>query len=69
MLVGRTTVNIDSDALQRARDVLGTEGTSATVNAALREAARRRVLADFDVRVDIDGTPEEVELGRERGAG
>lgn len=68
----RTTVNIDPDALQRARDALGTEGTSATVNAALREAARRRVRADFDVRVDIDGTPEEVELGRtarERRAG
>jgi hypothetical protein len=32
----------------------------------LREAARRRVLAGFDVVRDVDGTPREVAAGRER---
>ena len=57
MLVARTTINVDRDALRRAGEALGTTGASATVNAALREAARRRALADFDVRRDIDGSP------------
>lgn len=60
----RTTINVDRDALRRAGEALGTTGASATVNAALREAARRRALADFDVRRDIDGSPEEVARGR-----
>ncbi len=60
----RTTVNLDEAALEAARSALGTEGTSATVNAALREAARQRGLAGFDVRSDIDGTPDDVEEGR-----
>lgn len=60
----RTTVNLDEAALEAARSVLGTEGTSATVNAALREAARQRGLAQFDVRSDIDGTPTDVDEGR-----
>jgi Arc/MetJ family transcription regulator len=60
----RTTINVDRDALRRAGEALGTTGASATVNAALREAARRRELADFDVRRDIDGSPEEVAQGR-----
>ncbi len=63
----RTTVNIDLDALRAASSALGTQGTSTTVNAALREAARRRILAGFDVMSHIDGTPAEVEIGRERG--
>lgn len=57
----RTTVNLDQAALEAARSALGTEGTTATVNAALREAARR----GFDVRSDIDGTPADVDEGRE----
>lgn len=64
----RTTVNIDSDALRRAGEALGTTGASATVNEALRAAARRRALADFDVLRDIDGRPEEVARGREARA-
>ncbi len=64
----RTTIDIDRDALRRASEALGTTGASATVNAALRDATRRRVLADFDVRRDIDGSPEEVARGRERRA-
>jgi Arc/MetJ family transcription regulator len=64
MHMPRTTVNIDAEALDGARDALGTEGTSQTVNEALREVRRRKALADFDVLRDIDGTPEEVAAGR-----
>jgi Arc/MetJ family transcription regulator len=66
MRMTRTTVDVDDRALAAARRELGTKGLSDTVNAALREAARRRVLQGFDVRRDIDGTPEEVREGRER---
>jgi Arc/MetJ family transcription regulator len=64
MHMGRTTVDVDERALEAARAELGTKGLSATVNAALREVARRRALAGFDVVRDIDGTPEEVEANR-----
>lgn len=64
MLMTRTTVDVDNDALEAARVELGTRGLSATVNAALREVARRRALAGFDVLRDIDGTPAEVERNR-----
>jgi len=65
MHVPRTTVNIDAEALDRARDALGTEGTSQTVNAALREVRRRKDLSGFDVLRDIEiGTPEEVAANR-----
>lgn len=66
MHMARTTVDVDDLALDAARRELGTKGLSETVNAALREATRRRVLHGFDVRRDIDGTPEEVREGRER---
>lgn len=66
MQMTRTTVDVDERALDAARRELGTKGLSETVNAALREAARRRALASFDVRRDVDGTPEEVDAGRER---
>jgi Arc/MetJ family transcription regulator len=66
MRMGRTTVDVDYRALDAARRELGTKGLSETVNAALREATRRRVLRGFDVRRDIDGTSEEVREGRER---
>jgi len=65
MHMPRTTVNIDAEALDRARDALGTEGTSQTVNAALREVRRRKDLSGFDVLRDIEiGTPEEVAANR-----
>lgn len=66
MRMTRTTVDVDDRALEAARRELGTTGLSDTVNAALREATRRRVLRGFDVRRDIVGTPEEVREGRER---
>jgi Arc/MetJ family transcription regulator len=65
MPMARTTVDVDEAALSAAQAALGTSGLSRTVNAALREVARRSALADFDVLRDIDGTPEEVESGRE----
>lgn len=68
LIMARTTVDLDAEALQAARSALGTEGLSATVNTALREVARRSALADFDVQRDIDGSPEEVRSSRsERG--
>jgi Arc/MetJ family transcription regulator len=66
MQMTRTTVDVDDRALDAARRELGTKGLSETVNVALREAARRRALQGFDVRRDVDGTPEEVAAGRER---
>jgi Arc/MetJ family transcription regulator len=65
MRMARTTVDVDDRALAAAKRELGTKGLSDTVNAALWEATRRRVLQDFDVRRDIDGTPKEVQEGRE----
>ncbi len=64
MHVTRTTIDIDRRALELARSELGTTGLSATVNAALRDVARRRALASFDVVRDIDGTPHEVAANR-----
>jgi Arc/MetJ family transcription regulator len=64
MYMARTTVDVDGHALEAARIELGTQGVSATVNAALREVGRRRALAGFDVTRDIDGTPMEVEVNR-----
>jgi Arc/MetJ family transcription regulator len=69
MLMARTTVDVDKAALRAAQHALGTDGLSATVNAALREVARRHALADFDVLRDIDGTPSEVEAGRKSRGG
>jgi hypothetical protein len=57
---------VDERALDAARRELGTNGLSETVNAALRDAGRRRILEGFDVVRDVDGTPGEVEAGRER---
>ncbi len=65
MPMSRTTVDVDLGALEAARVELGTKGVSATVNAALREVGRRRVLAGFDIVRDIDGTPAEVETNRQ----
>lgn len=64
MRMPRTTIDVDSGALEAARIELGTKGLSATVNAALREVGRRRALGGFDVVSDIDGTPAEVEANR-----
>ncbi|MGB2711939.1 MAG: hypothetical protein WBC33_10515 [Conexibacter sp.] len=62
--MARTTVDVDQRAFELAQAELGTHGLSATINAALRDVARRRTLADFDVVRDIDGTPQEVVANR-----
>ena len=54
----RTTVDIDRHALDAAQVALGTKGVK------LREVARSRALADFDIRRDIDGTAAEVRVNR-----
>jgi Arc/MetJ family transcription regulator len=64
MRVTRTTIDVDPEALDAARVELGTKGLSATVNAALRDVARRRALSGFNVVRDIDGTPAQVERHR-----
>ena len=65
MRMARTTVDIDLSALDAARSALHTKGVSATVNAALRDAARRARLASFDVRALPDlSTPAVIESGR-----
>jgi hypothetical protein len=64
MRMTRTTVDVDERALEAARATLGTTGLSATINAALRDVARRDALAGFDVVRDIDGTPDELEANR-----
>ena len=51
--------------LHNPSDDVGTAGLSAPVNAALCEAGRQRVLAAFDVRCDVDGTPDEVAANRQ----
>ena len=65
MRMARTTVDIDLLALDAARSALHTKGVSATVNTALRDAARRARLASFDVRTLPElATPAEIESGR-----
>lgn len=66
MRMTRTTIDLDQKALNAARREMGTEGLSETVNAALRDVARRRALRGFDVIRDVDGTSQEVAAGRER---
>ncbi len=65
MRMSRTTVDVDERALALAKQALGTTGLSATVNAALREVGRQRALAAFDVRRDVDGTPQQVDANRQ----
>lgn len=53
--MARTTVTLDDELLRDAARVLGTNGVSATVNAALAAAVRQAALSSFDVRAfDID---------------
>ncbi len=64
----RTTVDIDLDAYERAREVLGTNGYKETVNAALRKIARQRELEDLAdwIRRGEFRTPSLEELRRMR---
>jgi hypothetical protein len=59
----RTTVNINDASLQAARDALGTQGLTETVNRALEEVARQARLRAFNVR-EFDVTDEDIAAGR-----
>lgn len=57
-MVKRTSMNVDLDLVREAQEVLGTQGTTETVHAALREIVRRRRLErllrhDFS-NLDVD---------------
>jgi Arc/MetJ family transcription regulator len=43
--IKRTTVDLDMDELQAAREILGTDTTRDTINTALRDVRRRAALA------------------------
>jgi len=53
----RTTLDIDEDMLEKAREALGTTGVKDTVNEALREVAKReagkRLIAWFKENEDL----------------
>lgn len=53
----RTTLDIDEDMLARAREALGTTGVKDTVNAALRDVAKReagkRLIAWYKENEDL----------------
>lgn len=60
-VVKRTNINLDTELVARAAEVLGTRRTTETVHAALREIVvreQRRRLAEWDLE---DLTPEVLE--------
>ena len=66
----RRTIVIDDELLEEAREVLGTRGIRATVEAGLREAVRRRRLEELRRslgKIDMDLTPEELARLRDEG--
>jgi Arc/MetJ family transcription regulator len=68
----RTTIDIDVEAFERAREALGTNGYRETVNEALREVDRRARLRRAAAAIRSGGlnlvTPEDLEkLRRVRG--
>ena len=68
--MGRRTVVIDDKLLDEARQVLGTRGIRATIEAGLREAVRRRRLEELRRSlgtVDLALTREELEALRDEG--
>ena len=60
----RTTIDIDIEAYDGAREALGTKGYKDTINAALHHVARQKQLKELAERIrqgDIPGpTPEEL---------
>ncbi len=60
----RTTIDIDVEAYEQAREALGTRGFKDTVNAALYAVARRQALSRFAERIRRNEfrapTPEEL---------
>lgn len=68
--MSRTTVNLDDDALTRARELYGTHSTSDVVNNALRDVVRSARLAGFDPVEDValDLTHDQLRSWRDDGA-
>jgi Arc/MetJ family transcription regulator len=63
-VVKRTSLNLDLDLLTRAREVLGTNGTTETVHRALEEVIREeqlRRLADWTFEHLTPADEEELE--------
>jgi len=66
----RRTVVVDDRLLEEAREVLGKKSIRETIEAALREAIRRRRLAELRRSlgtVDLDLTPDELARLRDEG--
>jgi Arc/MetJ family transcription regulator len=57
MAVRRTSLNLDFDLVEQARNALGTKGTTDTVHRALAEAVRRQRLRRLARRefTDLEG--------------
>ena len=66
----RTTIDIDLDAYERARQALGTQGFKDTVNASLRRVGREAALARAAERIRKGrfSAPAPAELERARRA-
>lgn len=50
--MGKTLIDVDEQALEQARKILGTETKKDTVNSALREVVRRHAAAQLLHAVD-----------------
>lgn len=65
--VRRTTLNIDTNLVARAREILGTRGTTQTVHRAMEEVIRRDKLRSLAARrfpgMDLE-TLDELRRGR-----
>jgi predicted O-methyltransferase YrrM len=69
--IHRTTVDIELDAYERARELLGTRGYRDTINEALREVSRLDALRRGADLIRQGGlgvvTPEELDALRKQG--
>jgi Arc/MetJ family transcription regulator len=53
-VIKRTSLNLDFDLVQQAREVLSTRGTTETIHRALEEVVRRDALSELaDWRPDL----------------
>jgi Arc/MetJ family transcription regulator len=59
--IRRTSMNLDLGLVAEARDILGTNGATDTVRAALEDVIRRDKLRRLAARTYEDVTPEEFE--------
>jgi hypothetical protein len=67
IVIKRTSLNLELDLVAQAREILGTRGTTDTVNRALAEVVRREKLLALAAERFDDLTPEALaELRRTR---